>query len=637
MSRLTEEKRLTFLLLIKTVVGISSLTIVTMFVGGWVIDRQHFTETHDDMEAQVNSIRTSLESIMLDSAGSKRERAQGYFVGEGHKSQFVNLRLLTPDNQVVFSKDGIEVGRTLDPREDPDCKSCHSVSQPGLEPQLIYSTDDQERVFHFVLPVENKERCQKCHDPADPQQGTLLVDFSLTEFDKRVKGTRMELLVILSIVSIVFISFTYYLLRLIAYEPLGLIAGRLKRMAGGDFSREPGQTQHDLIGFINRQIDSTATRLGELYGNLESEVEERTASLTESRKLLLEEKNKLSFIFDNSPQGLLSLSVDGIILAANRKAGEFVGVEQEKLIGRPVQEFELLEQIFSGNVVKRALSKEIVAIGSDRIFKTAGGIQYVDVQASLTTSESGDKILLLMLIDVSEKRKMDQKLEQHERLASIGQLAAGVAHEVGNPLSAISSLVQITQKTDQPDKLEHNLHLITYHINRISKIVRNLSEFARVTEEEDSETSIIEVIKGALEIASFDRRARHVEIDVKQPDNDVRMKVRRDQLFQAILNIVMNALDAMKGVESPRLKIRLYSDENSCRICVTDNGHGIGEENLQRVFEPFYTTKPPGEGTGLGLSVTYRIITDMGGDLEVESSTGVGTMFTITLRGVIKA
>lgn len=635
--RLPDVKSLTYRLLIKTVIGISSVTILTLFVAAWIIDSRHFTDTYNDMEEQVNSIRTAFESIMLDSAGLKRERAQGYFSGEGQEHYFVNLRVVSPDTQIVFSKHSAEVGTKLRLSEEPGCRLCHSGTKMAPERQLIYVTDNGERVFHFVFPIENRAECQRCHDPSQSRRGTLVVDFSLQELDEQIKNSRIGLLVILSIISSVFISITYYLLRTIAYEPMGIIAGRLKRLAAGDFSYGSDRPVKDLIGFINQQIDRTAQRLEKVYDGLESKIDERTASLRLSQARLVEEKNKVKFIFDNSPQGLLGLTVDGVILAANNKASEFVEARQEDLVGHSVGDFELLHQIFHGSIVRSALDGAAAPIVSDIVFTSSGQPKYYEVQATITTAKGEERILLLMLIDVSERRKMDQKLERHERLASIGQLAAGVAHEVGNPLSAISSLVQITQKTDQPEKLEHNLNLITYHINRISKIVQNLSGFARMPVERSVKGDIFDIIKGAVEIASFDSRAKATKINVEPPQTAVDMEVRRDQLLQAILNIIMNALDAMKDVDSPELTICLYAVDDGCQISISDNGCGISEKNLMRIFEPFYTTKPPGEGTGLGLSVTYRIIADMGGELEVDSSEGHGTTFTINLPGVVRS
>ncbi|MFQ5454077.1 MAG: sensor histidine kinase, partial [Candidatus Zixiibacteriota bacterium] len=219
----------------------------------------------------------------------------------------------------------------------------------------------------------------------------------------------------------------------------------------------------------------------------------------------------------------------------------------------------------------------------------------------------------------------------HERLASIGQLAAGVAHEVGNPLSAISSLVQLSQKTDTPDKLYHNLDLINMHIERITRIVRNLSGFARISNEKEIKTDLIDIIKAAKEIANFDRRSKHVTMRIIPPDDNIVFSIKRDQLMQAFLNIILNALDAVKDIPEPSITITLQKKENKAVIEIADNGAGIEKENIQKIFEPFYTTKPIGKGTGLGLSVTYRIITDMGGEINVESEAGKGATFTIYL------
>jgi len=628
----SDEKKLTYRLLLKAVVAISSLFVIILLVAGFIIDRRYSEQKRLEMDQQVETITSVFESIMLDDSSNKKERAQAYLEKIGQDTIFNALRMVSLDTTVVFSKDSAELGKKLNLLSIPDCKSCHALDTESEERELIYLANGGVRTYHFVKPIENLPRCALCHLDESKRRGTLVVDFSLAQLDKDILATRVNHLMIFMFLLVVVSVSVYFLLRLVAYKPLVAIAGRLKRIAGGDFSKVPSNPRSDLTGFIGYQIDETASQLERLYEDLELRVEERTQSLRESQDELEEEKNKLQFILEHSPQGLVGLTKSGQIRFANRQFCKLVGANCDALLNRTVDDFELLRLIFNGEAVRRALSSSEVASGVELVSAGGDDPRYLEVSA-LTVSGETDESLLVMLADITEKRQMMQNQERNERLASIGQLAAGVAHEVGNPLAAISSLVQITQKISDPEKQSHNLDLITYHIDRIRKIVRNLSDFARVPDERMIATDIIEIVRGAIEIASFDARAKDVSIKFNYPPARIMLEVRRDQLVQAILNVIINAFDAMEDMQNRRLSVLIESRDSDKEvvISVTDNGEGIRTNDAKQIFEPFYSTKPVGKGTGLGLSVTHRIITDMGGEITARSRPGEGATFLIKL------
>lgn len=625
---LSEEKRLTYRLLLRTTLAISSVILVILFVSEWFDDNQRLQNTIADMNGRVGIIRDALEATMLDSASHKRERAQGYFVGIGKNPDFKYLQVLSTDTTVVFSSRQEEIGNRPKLLEAAACRGCHGSPELMQANQRIYISEDGERNYHFVLPIENKPACKKCHEEDNSRRATLVVDFSLARVDRETRQFRMQHLIMLVVLIVVFVATLYYLLHYVVYQPIELIAARLARVARGDFSSAPTSPRTDLVGFINRQIDVTASQLKGVYDKLELKVLERTHSLQLSQQALLDEKDKLRFMLDNSPQGLLGLSEDGAILFANHQACEILAARPDDIVGRPASYYSLLKTILDSDILSEEIGSHAKS-RPERVFAHEG--RHFAVEATVSTTAKNERLHLLMLIDVTEKRKIQQNHERQERLASVGQLAAGVAHEVGNPLSAISSLVQISQKAPEPEALRHNLDLITYHIDRITRIVRNLSDFARLPDEQRVATDIFEIVRSAADIAGFDNRAKHVRFDIVPPDQVCKADVARDQLLQAFLNIMLNALDALEKTDDAVLTIRAYQADSQCHIVIGDNGTGITEEQLLRIFEPFYTTKPVGKGTGLGLSVTYRIVNDLGGSIDVASVVGRGSTFTIIL------
>jgi len=237
--------------------------------------------------------------------------------------------------------------------------------------------------------------------------------------------------------------------------------------------------------------------------------------------------------------------------------------------------------------------------------------------------------------DLSEKRTLEKQLINTQKMESIGTLAAGVAHEVGNPLASISAIVQVAQRSTDDTFIKEKLDLVKSQITRISKIIRDLVDFSRPSSFELHRVNINECLKEAVDITKVGTKAKTIEFDVKLSDDLPNLPLVADQLEQVFVNILLNAVDAINEVKDEkkekRLSIESALSDDEVVITFTDSGSGISEENLSKIFEPFFTTKSQGKGTGLGLWVSYGIIKSFQGNIEVESDPESGTKFTITL------
>ncbi|MBD3224453.1 MAG: HAMP domain-containing protein [Caldithrix sp.] len=222
------------------------------------------------------------------------------------------------------------------------------------------------------------------------------------------------------------------------------------------------------------------------------------------------------------------------------------------------------------------------------------------------------------------------QISHQEKMASLGIMAAGVAHEIGNPLTSISSMAQILKrKTDDPSFTEY-LDTIMDNINRISHIVRELVDFARPASYEADEVEVNSIIENAVNIVKYDRRAKYSEIELKLDSDLPKLNLVADQLLQVFINILINAVDALKSSQN-KIFVRTYADKEFVFMEFKDTGVGIENENLSKIFEPFFTTKSVGKGTGLGLSVSYGIVKNFGGTIEVKSELGRGSTFTVKI------
>ncbi len=231
--------------------------------------------------------------------------------------------------------------------------------------------------------------------------------------------------------------------------------------------------------------------------------------------------------------------------------------------------------------------------------------------------------------DITEQKILEQQLVRSQKMESIGTLAAGLAHEVGNPLTAISSLVQVLERTSTDEFAREKLQLIDNQVVRITKIIRNLVDFSRPSVNVVKETDINKVIKDALNIVEYGKRVKNIEFSLELAEELSRIHAVPDQLTQVFINLLINAIDSLDG-KPGKISVHTFERDHIVHVEVRDNGKGIPEEYREKIFEPFFTTKEVGKGTGLGLWVSYGIIRTFGGEVSVESAVGKGTKFTIT-------
>jgi two-component system NtrC family sensor kinase len=232
------------------------------------------------------------------------------------------------------------------------------------------------------------------------------------------------------------------------------------------------------------------------------------------------------------------------------------------------------------------------------------------------------------------ERVAKDRLVRSARLAAVGELSAGVAHELNNPLTTVAGFVELVLE-DLPEDSPHrvDLELVLKEARRAREVVRRLLDFSRPGEGFRVRADINDLIGDVLALINHLLHTRAIELKTELQEDLTWIQVDRDQIKQVLLNLVHNAIHAMPRGGILTLKTSSYTRNRDpgIRMQVTDTGIGISPEHIERLFEPFFTTRPPGQGTGLGLSVSYGIVTDHGGQIDVESSPGKGSTFTVWL------
>jgi signal transduction histidine kinase len=232
---------------------------------------------------------------------------------------------------------------------------------------------------------------------------------------------------------------------------------------------------------------------------------------------------------------------------------------------------------------------------------------------------------------IAERTRELQEAQAHvlhqEKMAAFGLLAAGIAHEVGNPLTSISSLIQMLKRRDQDGYTREKLGLVSGQLERIQTTLRELVNFSRPASTVRTRVSIAEVVQEAFNIAKYYKRTKGGQIETSVPGDLPAVVGVRDQLVQVVLNLILNAIDATGP--GGKIQVRAELVDDRLVIHVEDDGAGIAPEHLAKLFQPYFTTKK--HGTGLGLFVTRKLVQDHGGEIDVVSESGKGARFRLSL------
>lgn len=318
--------------------------------------------------------------------------------------------------------------------------------------------------------------------------------------------------------------------------------------------------------------------------------------------------------------------------------------------------FVLVVSLFIGIIIYKIISQPVQQLVNEMDTVARGDLDHAVPINS--TDEMGilAKAFNSMIKDLKEARdqreKWTQKLEeevrkktaeierthanliQTEKLASLGRMAAGVAHEINNPLTGVVTFAHLLKKHFKPGSAaESDLNVIIEQSERCSKIISNLLTFARATPSEKGNVNINDVLSRTIFMIKNQAKFHHIKFDINLDDRQFVIMGDTSQFQQIFLNMFINAADAMSGRGTITVATRSVEEENRefVEIEFTDEGCGIKEEQMSRLFEPFYTTKPVGKGTGLGLSVSHGIAKHMGGHIKVKSAVGKGTSFFVRL------
>ncbi len=358
------------------------------------------------------------------------------------------------------------------------------------------------------------------------------------------------------------------------------------------------------------------------------EVQERLRTAEE----IVRVRERAEKILENVPVAVVALDHTGRISALNvasreRLAAARVGDSLDAAF--PVAKAgavdtlrALVERARSTGAVQALVAQPIALTGNGRVFAA---------HAVPLPSPLPDMTLLVVLEDVTELQALGSQLLRAEKLATVGVLAAGIAHEVGTPLGVVRGRTEMLASWLGPSHPQtRTTGVILEEIDRISRTIQQLLDFARVSQAEVAPVDLAPIASSVIDLLAFEARKRRVSLEVEIPEPMPRLSANVDQLRQVLVNLALNGLDACEPGGTVTLRARSGERSGLAVVEVEDNGAGIPDALKHRVFDPFFTTKKRGKGTGLGLSIAAQIVRNHGGEIDLGSAAGRGTRVTMT-------
>jgi PAS domain S-box-containing protein len=427
--------------------------------------------------------------------------------------------------------------------------------------------------------------------------------------------------------------------ELLSVDPRGLnsdpnqdpVLGRMADDQGGVRAREILlRRKNGTLGVFldtSRAVWDAGGKIVRYQGTLEDVTERR-----EMEKALRRQEEFQRYLLESFPDLILVIDLNGRYSFVSSRIHDLRGYKPEDLLGKKVEE----EQDYSPELfaLYRDLTSGKKMFGSCDYNARHRDGSWRNMRASaspLFDAENKVSGAIVSVRDITVEKKLEQQIIQSERLAAMGQMIGGFAHELNNPLTSIMGMSELLQEGEAPEGVRRQMVVLQQQARRAAEIVQNLMYFSRPPAPGKSPIDLGELVQRTLHLHAYSLRKSNITIDFLK-ESVPPVSGDAHQLMQVFLNLILNSEQAMREVrDRGTLRIRIEKHEKSVSVIFQDDGPGISPEILPNIFDPFYTTKRPGRGTGLGLSISKAILREHNGNVDAASGPGGGAVFTVTL------
>jgi PAS domain S-box-containing protein len=660
----------------KVILGVSLILIVVMGVFTYydMVSRvkYHLKDQEERAYEISNTVMRSIEYPMLD---GEMDDVQAILEKLNRLEDVTVVDLCDTTGTIRYSGMPANIGK-VDNSEVTKKALRTSTLMKGLE------TVGGRKTFHHAMPIPNEVTCHKCHGPEKRILGALSVGISWSPIEGRIAALRNRAIG-LGIVSIVVVGFflTLFLSKYIT-RPLGKLTQLADQISrgnpGGEFGRMlkcwevqdcdktdcPAYENTDVMcwyvdgthckvqpsGQFPEKLDMCRNcavykgHVGDEMVRLADSFKHMLHRLKVFEKELRQSEEKYRLLFDTNPNPIFILDHETFgIIDANARAESFYGYSKEDLLEMPFTELgyeEDAEEIVLD--FKNVVGLQSILSPKKRHRRKDGGLSYVNIHVC-HAKYMGKDALIATTNDITESIQQEAQLTQASKMATLGEMATGVAHELNQPLSAIQIGTDFFRNMVKQGREIPSDEMVTVseqmgdQVTRAVGIINHLREFGRKAEIQPEKVDINEPLNGVFTLLSQQLKLRGIQVRLNLKENLPPIMGDSNRLEQVFIDLIINSRDSMDEKQNRAgdadvdniLTVRSFQEDGQVVVTITDTGVGISDEAKSRIFEPFFTTKEVGKGTGLGLSISYGIVKDYNGTIEVESEVDKGTTFKI--------
>lgn len=405
-------------------------------------------------------------------------------------------------------------------------------------------------------------------------------------------------------------------------KPISILVKKVRKLGYGLREIQPINIQVDMKDEIGE--------LNEAFHDMTMQLKESLKELHESYVRESQLQQYLNNILENAGSGIFVVDKTGVITIFNKKAEEISGFDAIFFINKRQEEFFERTKLNLEDILKDVIEKDKAFQDIEVTMKNSLGEEVV---VSLTVSRALDKEkniigVIFLFRDISKIKMIEAELKREDRIKTLGELSASIIHDLGNPLAGISNLVEILKQDNYDEESKQEvLNVLEEEIKDLNRLVLDFLKYTHNTQHEQEKTNVNELMEGVIYLLKSEMINKTIIIKKNYHQDPLFIKVDRRGIKQALINILKNSIQAVEV--DGKIDITIKKEEESVIICIGDNGMGMEEKELEKIFYPFYTTKK--EGTGLGLWIAYKMIKEQEGYINVKSKKQAGTEIYITL------
>jgi two-component system NtrC family sensor kinase len=557
------------------------------------------------------TLTSSLEIAMLN---SDIESIQYSFNEVSRSGNIKSVFLLNMDGVIKASSQLEMIGRRMN-REDDGCRNCHLTGK-NLPASLNIPLENDE-VLRVVTPVKNKPACHSCHGSEARLNGLLVLDRSLQPVKSEIiSNLKLAGGIALALILIMMLLFRWYIKRQVLDRILYL-ENLARKVVGDELDVEIELKGQDELASLARSFDNMKN------------------GLRLSMRKIENHRNYLAHLLENLIDGILIIDEGGRAAFINKSFNDILELDGENLkVGDSIDFDQRSLERFSpiGRLITEAKKQNSTIKETLKIKISEDSIKHLEIHVGRLILPPRLKPEVIVVVrDITARVMIESQVYKAEKLSTIGRLAAGIAHEINNPMASILTCAEGLLKTDSEihDGGYEYLKIIRESAKRCKVITQKLLDYSAVSSMKKENVDLNEILQEAVSLLQFEANNKKVRIGISIPPELPGILGSRDSLIQVFVNLILNGIQSVgpDGV----VNIEVEIDGDYIHIIVEDNGPGISEDNLTRVFDPFFTTKPVGIGTGLGLSVSQGIIKRHGGKIEIVRRSKELTSFVVSL------